>query len=44
VLIPSLAFVAINAFSYWRGSFKAIEPGEKGQVGTICFPISAQIQ
>jgi phytol kinase len=39
-IIPPLAFVAINAFSYWRGTFKAMETGEKGQLGTIYFPIS----
>jgi phytol kinase len=39
-LIPPLAFVAINAFSYWQGTFKAMETGEKGQLGTIYFPIS----
>ena len=39
-IIPPLAFVAINAFSYWRGMFKAMETGEKGQLGTIYFPIS----
>nr|HID12879.1 phosphatidate cytidylyltransferase [Anaerolineae bacterium] len=39
-LIPPLAFIVINAFSYWRGTFKAMETGEKGQLGTIYFPIS----
>jgi len=39
-IIPPLAFVAINALSYWRGMFKAMETGEKGQLGTIYFPIS----
>ena len=39
-IIPPLAFVAINAFSYWRGTFKAMETGEKGQLGTIYFPVS----
>jgi len=39
-IIPPLAFVAINAFSYWQGTFKAMETGEKGQLGTIYFPIS----
>jgi len=39
-IIPPLAFVAINALSYWRGTFKAMETGEKGQLGTIYFPIS----
>ncbi|RLC82647.1 MAG: phosphatidate cytidylyltransferase [Chloroflexi bacterium] len=39
-IIPPLAFVAINALSYWRGMFKAMETGERGQLGTIYFPIS----
>jgi phytol kinase len=39
-IIPPLAFVAINAFSYWQGTFKAMETGEKGRLGTIYFPIS----
>lgn len=39
-LIPPLSFVAINAASYWRGIFTAMETGEKGQLGTIYFPIS----
>jgi len=39
-IIPPLAFVAINGFSYWQGTFKAMETGEKGQLGTIYFPIS----
>ena len=39
-IIPPLAFVAINVLSYWQGTFKAMETGEKGQLGTIYFPIS----
>jgi phytol kinase len=39
-IIPPLAFVAINVFSYWRGTFKAMETGEKGNLGTIYFPLS----
>jgi phytol kinase len=39
-IIPPLSFVAVNAFSYWQGTFKAMETGEKGQLGTIYFPIS----
>ena len=38
--IPPLAFVAINGFSYWQGTFKAMETGEKENLGTIYFPIS----
>jgi phytol kinase len=39
-IIPPLAFIGINALSYWRGTFKAMETGEKGQLGTIYFPLS----
>jgi phytol kinase len=39
-IVPPLAFIAINALSYWRGTFKAMETGEKGQLGTIYFPIA----
>jgi phytol kinase len=39
-IIPPLAFVAINALSYWQGTFKAMETGEKGRLGTIYFPLS----
>jgi phytol kinase len=39
-IIPPLAFVAINAFSYWRGTFKAMETGERGNLGTIYFPMA----
>jgi phytol kinase len=39
-IIPPIAFIAINAFSYWQGTFKAMETGAKGEIGTIYFPIS----
>jgi phytol kinase len=39
-IIPPLAFVGINALSYWRGTFKAMETGKKGNLGTIYFPLS----
>jgi phytol kinase len=39
-LIPPATFVIINAISYWRGTFQAMESGEKGNLGTIYFPIS----
>jgi phytol kinase len=39
-IIPPLSFVLINALSYWRGTFQAMETGEKGQLGTIYFPLS----
>jgi len=42
-IIPSLAFIAINALSYWQDTFKAMETGESGQLGTIYFPISFTI-
>ena len=42
-IIPPLAFVAINAFSYWRGTFGAMETGERGRLGTVYFPISFAI-
>jgi dolichol kinase len=39
-IIPPLSFVGINALSYWRGTFQAMETGERGKLGTIYFPIS----
>lgn len=39
-LIPPATFVLINAISYWRGTFKAMETGEKSNLGTIYFPIA----
>jgi phytol kinase len=39
-IIPPLSFSVINTFSYWRGTFKAMETGEKENLGTIYFPIS----
>jgi phytol kinase len=39
-IVPPLAFVGINTLSYWRGTFQAMETGEKGQLGTIYFPIA----
>lgn len=39
-IIPPLAFIFINAYSYWQGTFKAMETGEKGQLGTAYFPLS----
>jgi len=37
-LIPPASFVLINALSYWKGTFQAME--EKGNLGTIYFPIA----
>ena len=39
-LIPPATFVLINAISYWQDTFKAMESEEKGNLGTIYFPIS----
>ena len=39
-VVPPLVFVAINAFSYWQGTFKSMETGNRGNLGTIYFPIS----
>ena len=42
-IIPPLIFIFINAYSYWKGTFKAMETGEKGQLGTIYFPLSFSV-
>ncbi len=39
-VIPPLAFVLINAISYWQGTFQAMETGEKWKLGTVYFPLS----
>jgi phytol kinase len=39
-IIPPLTFVAINAVSYWQGTFKAMESEARGNLGTIYFPIA----
>ena len=39
-VIPPLTFVVLNAISYWRGTFKAMETGEKENLGTIYFPLA----
>jgi dolichol kinase len=39
-LIPPATFVIINGISYWRGTFKAMEAEDRGNLGTILFPIS----
>lgn len=39
-IIPPLAFTIINAISYRYETFKAMETGERSQLGTIYFPIS----
>jgi len=39
-VIPPLSFIPINYLSYRRETFKAMETGEKGNLGTIYFPLS----
>ena len=39
-IIPPLAFVILNYISYRRQIFSGMETGEKGQLGTVYFPIS----
>jgi phytol kinase len=39
-LIPPITFVIINALSYWRGTIRAMETEDRGNLGTIYFPIS----
>ena len=42
-LIPPVSFIFINVFSYWRGTFQAMETGEPGNLGTIYFPLAFSI-
>ncbi len=39
-IIPPLSFIFINAYSLWQETFKAMETGDKGQLGTVYFPLS----
>lgn len=39
-LIPPVSFIFINALSYWKGTFQAMETGEQWRLGTIYFPIA----
>jgi len=39
-IIPPLTFIVINYISYKQQVFKAMETGEKGQLGTVYFPTS----
>jgi phytol kinase len=39
-LIPPTTFVVINTVSYLRGTIGAMETGDRGDLGTILFPIS----
>ncbi len=42
-IIPPLVFILLNYISYRRQLFTAMETGEKGQLGTVYFPISFSI-
>jgi phytol kinase len=42
-IIPPLSFVILNYISYRGEIFKAVETGEKGNLGTVYFPISFTI-
>jgi phytol kinase len=42
-IIPPLVFIFINYISYRRQIFSGMETGEKGQLGTVYFPISFAI-
>jgi len=42
-IIPPLSFVVLNYISYRQEIFKAVETGEKGNLGTVYFPISFAI-
>ncbi len=39
-IIPPITFVLINALSYWLGVFRSMESEERGNLGTIYFPIA----
>jgi phytol kinase len=39
-LIPPVTFVGLNALSYWRGIFRAMESVDRANLGTIFFPLS----
>jgi phytol kinase len=42
-VIPPLVFIVVNYISYRRQIFSGMETGEKGQLGTVYFPISFSI-
>jgi dolichol kinase len=42
-VIPPLSFILINYLSYRQETFKAMETGEKGNLGTVYFPLSFAI-
>ncbi|MBU0493563.1 MAG: DUF92 domain-containing protein, partial [Chloroflexi bacterium] len=39
-IIPPLSFIVLNYISYRREVFKAMELEDKGNLGTVYFPIS----
>lgn len=39
-IIPPASFILINYLSYRQETFKAMETGEKGNLGTVYFPLS----
>ena len=42
-IVPPLSFVVLNYISYRQEIFKSVETGEKGNLGTVYFPISFAI-
>ena len=42
-IIPPLVFIVVNFISYRRQIFSGMETGQKGQLGTVYFPISFAI-
>ncbi len=42
-IIPPLSFVVLNYISHRQEIFKSVETGEKGNLGTVYFPISFAI-
>ena len=42
-VIPPASFILLNYISYRQETFKAMETGEKGNLGTVYFPISFSV-
>ena len=42
-IIPPASFILINYISYRQETFKAMETGEKGNLGTVYFPLSFSV-
>jgi len=42
-VIPPVSFILINYISYRQETFKAMESGEKGNLGTVYFPFSFSV-